>query len=337
MKKYKLVHDSSSERSLENLYRVVALRTFGTGENTVIAGERGGWVQHERNLSHEGNCWVREEACVRDHAKVEGNAIVAGSACVSERAVIDGDALVQGAASVRDDARVGQHAVIDGHALLRDNARVGGRAMVCADAVIRGNAIVRGLAHVHGDARLGLYTIVDGEMSISSKNWFHNGCDSRKIRLREIAETANSLILDHALNPDQERLLFQCGIIDRVTCRSMCGLTVTLIRANGRITATAEPEVLLKLAAGEEDLWLAFEDIGSVRLERVSPEEMLESKIEAAVPGYSQLPDWAREAVRSAYPSEATQFEDPACQNKLKTTKSLMRELRERARQIYGY
>lgn len=336
MKKYKLVRDSSSDKSLENLLRVVALRTFGTGENTVTAGERGGWVQSERNLSHDGNCWIREEACVRDYAKVLDDAIVAGAAYVADRAIVDGKALVQGAASVLDDARVGERAVVDGQALIRDSANVGGQAMVCGSAVIKENAIVRGLAHVHGDALIAQHTLVDEDVSISSRKWLNEGHDARKIKLREIVELANSHIIGHKIRPAEERLLFLCGIIGRITCESRCGLTFTLDRAHGRINATASQEVLAQLSDRQEDPWVEFEDLGSLRVERISPGEILESKIQSEVPGYTQLPDWARDAVRNAYQGAATQFNGPVCQNKLNTAKELLRDLREKAKQVYG-
>lgn len=47
-KKYELI---SSDKP--GLYRIKALRDFGL----IKKGEIGGYVQSEKNLSHEGNCW----------------------------------------------------------------------------------------------------------------------------------------------------------------------------------------------------------------------------------------------------------------------------------------
>ena len=33
-------------------------------------GKLGGWIESEANLSQEGDCWVGDEACVWDCAKV---------------------------------------------------------------------------------------------------------------------------------------------------------------------------------------------------------------------------------------------------------------------------
>ena len=46
-------------------------------------GKFGGWIESEKNLSQEGNCWVDGEAIVFEDAKVSGNAQVYGKAEVS--------------------------------------------------------------------------------------------------------------------------------------------------------------------------------------------------------------------------------------------------------------
>ena len=40
------------------LYRIKALRDLWN----VKAGDLGGWVESELNLSHEGNCWIYNDA-----------------------------------------------------------------------------------------------------------------------------------------------------------------------------------------------------------------------------------------------------------------------------------
>ena len=52
------------------LYRIQAVRSFGDVEK----GEQGGWIEKESNLSHEGNCWVDDNAMVYNKASVNNNA-----------------------------------------------------------------------------------------------------------------------------------------------------------------------------------------------------------------------------------------------------------------------
>ena len=66
-KKYELVE--SSKIILKNviLYRIKALVDI---PNIVKAGELGGYIESEENLSHEGNCWVSDDAYVYNNAYI---------------------------------------------------------------------------------------------------------------------------------------------------------------------------------------------------------------------------------------------------------------------------
>lgn len=78
------------------LHRIRAVADFGT----IHAGDVGGWIEKEENLSHYGNAWVS------DDAMVFGDAIVRDNAIVSDNSMVFGDAIVSGNAWVRDDAMV---------------------------------------------------------------------------------------------------------------------------------------------------------------------------------------------------------------------------------------
>ena len=75
MKKYELT-DETIDVSGTTLHRIKALKDFGN----VKKGELGGYVESERNLSQEGNCWVCGNAKVCGDAEVCGNAKVCGDA-----------------------------------------------------------------------------------------------------------------------------------------------------------------------------------------------------------------------------------------------------------------
>ncbi len=73
------------------LHRIRALRDFGD----VKAGDVGGWIEKEENLSHKGTCWVYDEAVVGDSAVVRGSAVVGDSAVVRGSAVVRDSAVVR--------------------------------------------------------------------------------------------------------------------------------------------------------------------------------------------------------------------------------------------------
>ena len=101
-KKYELTNESITLGNGTKLYRIRALRDFGD----VKAGEIGGYVQGENNLSQEGDAWVYGNAEVCGDAQVCGDARVYGDAWVSGNARVYGDAEVYGNAEVCGDAQV---------------------------------------------------------------------------------------------------------------------------------------------------------------------------------------------------------------------------------------
>ena len=64
-------------------------------------GVVGGWIEKEGNLSHEGDCWVGDNAQVFGYARVSGNAQVFGNAQVHGNAMVYGDARVSGCAQAQ--------------------------------------------------------------------------------------------------------------------------------------------------------------------------------------------------------------------------------------------
>ena len=98
MKKYELTKETKTLADGTVLHRIRALMDiprFG-----VEAGELGGFVEGENNLSQDGDAWVYGNTEVFGDAKVYGNARVSGDAWVSGNAEVFGDAEVYGDAKV---------------------------------------------------------------------------------------------------------------------------------------------------------------------------------------------------------------------------------------------
>ena len=143
MKKFKLTSNTKVVLG-RTLYQIESLIDFAS----VRVGEKGGWIESEKNLSQDGNSWV----C--GNAKVYGDAKVYDNAWVCDNAKVYGDAWVCGNATVRDNAKVYGDAWVCGNATVRGNAKVCGNAKVYGDAEVYGNAWVRGNATVYGDAEV---------------------------------------------------------------------------------------------------------------------------------------------------------------------------------------
>ncbi len=72
------------------LFRLYAVRGFGS----VCAGARGGLVEGEHNLSHEGVCWVADESTVTGRIRVEGDAKVRTGCTLAGRGLLNDKAVV---------------------------------------------------------------------------------------------------------------------------------------------------------------------------------------------------------------------------------------------------
>jgi len=88
-KKYKL-SDETIQHEGKTLYRIIALRDLRdlSGFGRVKKGDAGGFVESEKNLSQEGNCWIYDNALVFEDDRVSEDSIVYGYAEVSQNDTI---------------------------------------------------------------------------------------------------------------------------------------------------------------------------------------------------------------------------------------------------------
>lgn len=124
IKKYELIE--TNERDFPGLYRVKALMDFGD----IKAGDIGGFVSSEENLSQEGRCWIYDNAIVeddaqviefaqvRDNAKISGNAIIEG--IVKGRAIIRGNVHINYRTEISDKVAIGGNVDLS-HCKIQDN------------------------------------------------------------------------------------------------------------------------------------------------------------------------------------------------------------------------
>lgn len=132
MRKYKMT-SNVKELLGHKLFQIKALKDFGD----VKAGDLGGYIEKEENLSHDGIAWVYRGAQVFGNAKIICDAQIFDNAQVYGDACICGDAWVFGEARVYDNARV------------FDGARIYGDARVYGKTWIRNNAWIFNDAQIY--------------------------------------------------------------------------------------------------------------------------------------------------------------------------------------------
>ena len=164
MKKYKLLQNDVIEVNNTTLYRIKALVYIP--ECGIKIGDIGGYIHSEKNLSHEGHCWVYGNAQVYGDARVCGDAQISGNASVYGNADISGNASVYGNVQVSGNAWVRGNADISGNAWVCGNADIYGNASVCGDAQVSGNASVCGDAQISGNASVYGNVQISGNASV---------------------------------------------------------------------------------------------------------------------------------------------------------------------------
>ncbi|EMV7410373.1 YdcK family protein [Enterobacter soli] len=132
MKKYRLGDEirlwhwqNGESKTTTPLRQIIATTDF----SDIVSGTKGGWVEDESALAHEGNCWIYDEnSVVFGRASVLGNARITQPCVISHNAWIGGDCWVDGAqishgARISDNVTV-QHSDIRGECHIFGNARV---------------------------------------------------------------------------------------------------------------------------------------------------------------------------------------------------------------------
>lgn len=113
----------------------------------VAAGDLGGWIEREENLSQTGTAWIFGEVLVFDKARVSDNSWVAGNVIIS------------GNAHISDNVRISGNVRIAGNVRISGNVRIPDNTMLFGDARVSRDLLgIRGLPYP--------VTITDAEMII---------------------------------------------------------------------------------------------------------------------------------------------------------------------------
>ncbi len=130
------------------VHRIRALRDIP--EAGVKAGDLGGFIEEEENLSHRGSAWVSDDAVVYGQAYVADNAIVRGKAIISG---------TEGATKVGENAEV------------TDNATIL-RGTITGNVKIYGNTFGRGYGlYVSGNKSIGGNAIITAYTGKEADIW----------------------------------------------------------------------------------------------------------------------------------------------------------------------
>ena len=172
-RKYELLTDQSKEFHNTTVYRIRALRDIN---DSIKKGDIGGWVSSENNLSHDGTCWIDNNAVVCEKARVKDNAYVYHNAMIYGHAIISGNAKVSGNANVHNFALVSENANVSDNAFLEDECHVHGNARVFGTPIIRDSANIYGDSAIFDVATIYENAIVEELGSVKGNARVHGNC-----------------------------------------------------------------------------------------------------------------------------------------------------------------
>lgn len=163
-KKYIMTGETKTLGHGKILHRIQAIRNFGD----VKQGDLGGFVEKEWNLSHEGDCWVYNDAMVYDNAIISGFARIYNKAKVYNYARVHGSAKIFGTSHVYGTSVVKDNARACGNSRIHDNAIITGCAIVVGDAHICDNAVVGDNATIRGNSTIYGYACIYGNAIVNN-------------------------------------------------------------------------------------------------------------------------------------------------------------------------
>ena len=141
-KKYELTDEMKSVMG-KNLHRIRYL--IDIPAHGIDAGDLGGWVENEENLSQTGNCCVIGNGCVLENGRVTENGCVAengqvaGNGQVAENGCVIGNGRVDENGRVAGHGWIAENGCVIGNGRVNDSGRVDGHGCVTDDGLVTAN------------------------------------------------------------------------------------------------------------------------------------------------------------------------------------------------------
>jgi carbonic anhydrase/acetyltransferase-like protein (isoleucine patch superfamily) len=161
--KFEMVKDDIKEipgQQLKNkvilpktLTRIRALKDL-KGENGFLikAGDLGGYIESETNLSHFGTSWVHPDAVVygnsevKDDAQLMDSSILRYKSTLKDKAIVDGASIVQSSSIVMGTAQV-RNSVLNGNVVVGAKAVISNTPQVLKNTRIFGCSFIKKVNH----------------------------------------------------------------------------------------------------------------------------------------------------------------------------------------------
>ena len=131
-KKYEL-SDITMEFEGRTLYRIRALKNF----SDVKAGDLGGWVETEYNLSQEGNCWIYNEAKCMDNSKICDNSTMHDYSEMYDYSIMRGDSEMYGHSEMFGYSEMYDYSIMHDNTIMYDYSEMHDHSRMYGDSILK--------------------------------------------------------------------------------------------------------------------------------------------------------------------------------------------------------
>jgi len=197
----------------KKLYRIRALKALDNFVK-VKKGDLGGFIESEKNLSQDGNCWIYDDSCVFDNAQIfenaniHNNVMVFGNARVFGEVKVSDHVRISGNAQVFENAKVSENVAIYNNAHVFGGVRISGRAQIYGNVLAYGRAFICGNVHIKENAKVFDNVCVKGKAHIYGFSHVYEDaqvCDNTKVG-DNARVFGKSLIYDNAMVYDDAKI-----------------------------------------------------------------------------------------------------------------------------------
>lgn len=197
--KYKLIRAGKMRIHRTNeesrFYQLQALRDIP--KYGVKAGDLGGYVTDKYILSHEGSCWIADNAQVIGNVSISEDAYVGGNAVVWVYSLFleirpSSPIFLKGNIQIKDDAFVEScydrskrnfissifqgNAIVSGNAKLMNVYRIHGSPKIYGEVVLKGTELIAGNSEIHGNANIGSGVTIEDESQVYGNASLSDDC-----------------------------------------------------------------------------------------------------------------------------------------------------------------
>ena len=201
-KKYKLSNITMKFEG-RTLYRVIALKDFAD----VRKGELGGWVESEKNLSQEGDCWIYNNAKCIDNARMYDNS------CMYDNSEMRGNSKMHNYSEMHDNSRAYDssemhgNSEMHGHSIRYGNSRMYERSRMWGNSKMYGNSEMHDHSKMHDYSEIheGSKMYNNSEMVGNSEMWGNSILKGRENLYGKLVSKVDKFI--DIANPQQGRIV----------------------------------------------------------------------------------------------------------------------------------